>query len=63
MRGNALTATATLHLELLLDDELWQVKDQALRAQATQTEVVIEMLGPDLWKDFNLVEAFVKHRS
>jgi LmbE family N-acetylglucosaminyl deacetylase len=54
---------ATLHLELVLDDELWHVKDRALRAQAIQTEVVIEMLGADLWKDFNLVEAFVKYRD
>jgi len=54
---------ATLHLELVLDDELWHVKDQALRAQATQTDVVVELLGADLWKDFNLVEAFVRHRN
>ena len=52
---------AALHLDLVLDDELWHVKDHALRAQQTQTDVVIEMLGADLWKDFNIVEAFVAH--
>lgn len=51
-----------LHLELVLDDELWRVKDQALRAQHTQTDALIKMLGADLWKDFNIVETFVAHR-
>jgi LmbE family N-acetylglucosaminyl deacetylase len=56
---------AALHLELVLGEELWHVKDRALRAQATQTDGVIEMLGLDLWKDLNLVEAFVErhHRK
>jgi len=52
---------AEVHLELVLDDELWHVKAQALRAQQTQTDALIEMLGADLWKDFNIVEAFVAH--
>jgi LmbE family N-acetylglucosaminyl deacetylase len=50
-----------LHLELVLDDELWQLKDRALRAHHTQTEALIAMLGSDLWKDFNVVETFVAH--
>lgn len=52
---------AELDLELVLDDEAWRVKDQALRAHATQTHELIRMLGADLWKDFNIVEAFVAH--
>lgn len=53
---------AALDLDLVLGDELWHVKDRALRAQATQADEVIEMLGLGLWKDLNLVEAFVEHR-
>lgn len=58
-------ADADLALGLVLDDDLWAIKDQALRAQATQTEPVIQMLGADLWKDFNLTEAFIEraHRE
>ncbi|MGB3734101.1 MAG: bifunctional PIG-L family deacetylase/class I SAM-dependent methyltransferase [Ilumatobacter sp.] len=52
---------ATVCLHLVLPDDLWEIKDHALRAQATQTDVVIDMLGLDLWKEFNLVEAFVEH--
>ena len=52
-----------LALDLVLDDDLWHVKDQALRAQATQTDAVIDMLSPALWKDFNLIEAFVEHAT
>lgn len=50
-----------LHLGLVLDDDLWRVKDRALRAQATQTDGVTEMFSDDLWKDFNVVEAFARH--
>ncbi len=50
-----------LHLGLVLDDDLWCVKDRALRAQATQTAEVIEMFNHVLWKDFNLIEAFTRH--
>jgi LmbE family N-acetylglucosaminyl deacetylase len=53
-------ADELLCLDLVLDDELWETKDRALRAQATQTDVLVEMLGDDLWKQFNLVEAFVE---
>jgi LmbE family N-acetylglucosaminyl deacetylase len=53
---------ASLSLDLVLDDDLWTIKDCALRAQATQTHELAEMLGADLWKDFNLVEAFVKRK-
>lgn len=54
---------SALCLDLVLSDDLWHVKDRALRAQTTQTDVVIELLGPELWKDFNLVEAFVDHTA
>jgi hypothetical protein len=33
------------------------------RARQTPTDVVIEMLGADLWKDFDIVEALVAHHS
>lgn len=51
----------TLHLGLVLDDDLWRVKERALRAQATQTDGLIEMFSDVLWKEFNLVEAFTRH--
>ena len=35
--------------------------DRALHAQATQPDIVTEMLRGTLWKEFNLSEAFVEH--
>jgi LmbE family N-acetylglucosaminyl deacetylase len=35
-------------LNLVLDDDLWTIKDRALRAHATQADPVIDHLGPDL---------------
>lgn len=54
-------ADSALHLGLVLDDDLWSVKDRALRAHATQTDGVTEMFSDAMWKDFNLVEAFTRH--
>lgn len=47
-------------LNLTLDDELWTIKDQALRAHATQTGAVIDHLGPDLWRAFSIAESFAR---
>lgn len=46
-------------IQLDVDEQLWDIKDRALRAHATQTESLIESMGPDVWRAFNAVEAFV----
>lgn len=48
-------------LNLVLTDELWSIKDAALRAHVTQTAPVIEHLGPRSWRTFSDTETFVVH--
>lgn len=47
-----------IDLNLVLDDELWAVKDCVLRAHATQVDSVISHLGSELWRAFSINESF-----
>lgn len=50
-----------IDLELVLGDDLWDTKDKALRAHATQTAPVIDQLGDELWRAFSIAETFIVH--
>jgi hypothetical protein len=49
----------TVAVELVCDDELWAIKDAAIRAHHTQVADITDHVPSDLWRAFNDVEAFV----
>jgi hypothetical protein len=46
-------------LELVCDDELWAIKDAAIRAHHTQVAGIADDVPNDVWRAFNDVEAFI----
>lgn len=55
------TPDEDLDVHVVLDDELWAIKDRALRAHASQVGPVLDHLGPSLWRAFSIAESFVVH--
>lgn len=49
----------TVAFELVCDDELWAIKDAAIRAHHTQVADIADHVPSDLWRAFNDVEAFL----
>jgi LmbE family N-acetylglucosaminyl deacetylase len=49
----------TVAVELVCDDELWAIKDAAIRAHQTQVAAIADHFTHDRWRAFNDVEAFV----
>lgn len=52
---------ATVAVSITATDDLWIVKDAALRSHTTQTTPVVEQLGPRLWRAFSNTETFAVH--
>jgi hypothetical protein len=54
------TPRSELSFEYVIPDDVHELKWQALQAQRSQTERLIEVLGGDVLKRFNATEPFVR---